>query len=160
MRRKVAAGMLALFAGLGAAAALAREQSADPGTASYAEARLGSLRVVAGVRVTAREADLRGTWLDAAVACTASRRLRVSVLVDAAWEGRSRRVTRSGSFLAPNCGEGGPSVGFTLTARQAGLACPDGRWRPGRYSSTARTREPTRALQATASLVWTTTRRC
>ncbi|HSC91971.1 MAG TPA: hypothetical protein VLB86_10000 [Gaiellaceae bacterium] len=161
MNRRVLASALALTVGLGAVAALAASKPADDGTAAYAEARLRSLRVLAGARVTEREADLRGAWLDGAVACTVDRRLGVSVLVDAAATGgKHHRVRRGGSFLAPNCAEGGPNVGFTLTARRIGLACPDGRWRPGRYSFTTTTREPTRALRATASLVWTTARRC
>lgn len=129
-------------------------------TAAYGEARLGSLRVLGGVRVTSREADLRGGWLDAAVPCTAQRRLRLSVVVDGPGGAARRRVTRTGTFLAPNCGESGPSVGFTLAARRLGLACADGSWKPGRYSFLTTTTEPTRRLQASASLVRTVSDRC
>jgi hypothetical protein len=41
-----------------------------------------------------------------------------------------RRVARSGVFKSANCAEGGPNVGFTLTARKLGFACSDGTWKP------------------------------
>jgi hypothetical protein len=149
------AAVVVAAVGLGATSA-----DRSPETAAYGEARLGSLRVLAGVRVTSGEADLRGGWLDAAAPCTAQRRLRLSVLVDGPAGAARRRVTRAGTFLAPNCGEGGPSVGFTLAARRIGLACPGGRWKPGRYSFLTTTTEPMRGLRASASLVRTVTARC
>jgi hypothetical protein len=162
--RRVVASRIALLAGVALAAAgvagAARHATAPAETDAYADARLGSLRVGSGVRMTARAADLRGMWIDESVACDANRRLRVAVLVDWSRATAHRRVTRSGTFLAPNCGEGGPNVGFTVTARVARLACPDGRWRPGRYSLTTATTEPTKALRATASLVVTSSRPC
>jgi hypothetical protein len=153
-RAAVAAALLAAM-GIGAAGG-----DQPPDTAAYGEARLGSLRVLAGVRVTTREVDLRGGWLDAGVPCTTQRRLRQSVVVEGPPATAHRRVTRTGTFLAPNCGEGGPSVGYTLTARRLGLACADGRWKPGRYSFLTTTSEPTRRLQASASLVRTASGRC
>ena len=154
LRAAVAAAVVAAV-GLGAAG---DDRSME--TAAYGEARLGSLRVLGGVRVTSREADLRGGWLDAAVPCTTQRRLRLSVVVDGPAGTAHRRVTRTGTFLAPNCGESGPSVGFTLAARRLGLACADGSWKPGRYSFLTTTTEPTRRLQASASLVRTVSDRC
>jgi hypothetical protein len=138
----------------------ARRAAPVPDTAAYGEARLGSLRVVSGVRVTPTGVDLRGTWLDATAGCRTNRRLRIAAVVDYAGGAAPRRVGRGGSFSAPNGGEGGPSVGFTLTARAAGLACADGRWRPGRYSFATTTTEPTRALRAVASVVWVASRAC
>lgn len=161
---RVVAQRLALLAAVGlvAAGVAGGAHRATPAaeTAAYGEARLGPLRVVSGARVTARAVDLRGTWLDATVGCGTSRRLRIAAVADYAGAAAPRRVRRAGSFSAPNCGEGGPSVGFTLTARAVGLACADGRWRPGRYSFTTTTTETTKALRAVASLVWASSRAC
>ncbi|MGE5690193.1 MAG: hypothetical protein ACM33B_06520 [Pseudomonadota bacterium] len=162
--RRVVVSRIALLAAVALAAAgvagAALHASAPAETDAYGDARLGSLRVGSGVRMTARDADLRGMWIDESVACDTNRRLRVAVLIDWSRGVAHRRVTRSGAFLAPNCGEGGPNVGFTLTARAARLACADGRWRPGRYSLMTTTTEPTKALRAAASLVLTATRPC
>ena len=46
------------------------------------------------------------------------------------------------------------------TNAQLGLACADGSWKPGRYSFLTTTTEPTRRLQASASLVRTVSDRC
>ena len=89
-----------------------------------------------------------------------SRPLRVRVLVDRVVGGKTNRVPRSGTFPGTNCAEGGPNVGFTLEARSIGLACANGRWKPGRYHFLTRAREPKRKLEASASLDWTNTRRC
>lgn len=153
-------GLLGVVALVAAGAAGGARLAASPDEpAAYGEARLGPLRVVSGVRVTARTVDLRGMWQQTG-SCAANRRLRVAGLVEFARGAAHRRVTRTGTFVAPNCSEGGPNVGFTLSARAARLACPDGRWRPGRYSFSTTTTEPTKALRAVASLVWTSTRAC
>jgi hypothetical protein len=56
---------------------------------------------------------MRGVWNDEHVRCSARRRLAVTMLVDHG----GRRVSRSGRFLDGNRSEGGPNVGFTLSAR-------------------------------------------
>ena len=145
-------GKAALLLGIAAVAA------GEPTT--FGTARLGTLTVTASVVVTPRSVDMRGVWNDTKVPCTVSRRLRVRVLVDRVASGRTKRVVRSGTFRDPNCAEGGPNVGFTLAARAVGLACPDGRWKPGLYHFLTRAKEPKRGLEALASLDWTNTRRC
>jgi len=127
---------------------------------SFGSARLGSLTVTASVLVSPKAVDMRGVWNDTKAACTASRPLRVSVLVDRVAGGKTTRVRRAATFRDTNCAEGGPNVGFTLGARSIGLACPNGRWKPGLYHFLTRAREPKKHLEATASLDWTNTRRC
>jgi hypothetical protein len=127
---------------------------------SFGGARLGSLTVTASVLVSPKAVDMRGVWNDTKVPCTVSRPLRVRVLVDRVTGGKTTRVRRAGTFRDTNCAEGGPNVGFTLTARRIGLACPNGRWKPGLYHFLTRAREPKKQLEATTSLDWTNTRRC
>jgi hypothetical protein len=145
-------GKTALLLGVAAAA------GGEPG--SFGTARLGTLTVTASVLVSPKAADMRGVWNDTKVPCTVSRRLRVRVLVDRVAAGKTTRVIRSGTFRDPNCAEGGPNVGFTLKARSIGLACPNGRWKPGLYHFLTRAKEPKRGLEGSASLDWTNTRRC
>jgi hypothetical protein len=145
-------GKTALLLGVAAAA------GGEP--ASFGTARLGTLTVTASVLVSPKAADMRGVWNDTKVPCTVSRRLRVRVLVDRVAAGKTTRVIRSGTFRDPNCAEGGPNVGFTLKARAAGMACPNGRWKPGLYHFLTRAKEPKRGLEASASLDWTNTTRC
>ena len=132
--------------------------SAEPTT--FATARLGTLTVTASVVVGPKTVDMRGVWNDTKVPCTVSRRLRVRVLIDRVASGKTKRVVRSGTFRDSNCAEGGPNVGFTISARAVGLACPNGRWKPGLYHFLTRAKEPKRGLEASASLDWTNTRRC
>ena len=132
--------------------------SGEPST--FGTARLGSLTVTAGVVVGPKDVDMRGVWNDPKVPCTVSRRLRVRVLIDRVVGGKTQRIRRSGAFRDPNCAEGGPNVGFTLKARRIGLACPNGRWKPGLYHFLTRAKEPKRRLEAQASLDWTNGRRC
>lgn len=112
---------------------------------SVGTARLGTLTVTASVLVSPKAADLRAVWNDIKAPCAESRQLR---------------VRRAGTFPDMNCAEGGPNVGFTLSARAADMACPNGRWKPGLYHFLTRAREPKRGLEASASLDWTNTRRC
>ena len=133
--------------------------AADEPTA-FGTARLDSLTVTASVLVGPKTVDMRGVWNDTKVPCTVSRRLRVRVLVDRLAGGKTKRVVRSGTFADSNCAEGGPNVGFTLKARSVGLACPNGRWKPGLYHFLTRAKELKRGLEASASLDWTNTRRC
>jgi hypothetical protein len=139
---------------LGAAAVAAGEPS------TFGIARLGSLTVTASVVIGPKDVDMRGVWNDPKVPCTVSRRLRVRVLIDRVVGGKTQRVRRSGTFRDANCAEGGPNVGFTLKAHAIGLACPNGRWKPGLYHFLTRAREPKRQLEASASLDWTNNRRC
>jgi hypothetical protein len=128
--------------------------------AAFGTARLGSLTVTASVLVGAKAVDMRGVWNDTKVPCTVSRPLRVRILVDRVAGGKTTRVRRAGTFRDTNCAEGGPNVGFTLKARAVGLACPNGRWKPGLYHFLTRAKEPKRQLEASASLDWTNTRPC
>jgi hypothetical protein len=145
-------GKLALLLGIAAVG------SAEP--TAFGTARLGTLTVTASVVVGPKAVDMRGVWNDTKVPCTVSRRLRVRVLVDRVASGKTKRVVRSGRFRDPNCAEGGPNVGFTLTARAVGMACPNGRWRPGLYHFLTRAKEPKRGLEASASLDWQNSRPC
>jgi hypothetical protein len=134
---------------LAAAAAAIDEPSAS------ATATSGSLQVISGALVLPRSVELKGVWLDESIACTTSRRLRVAVEVSyVPPTGRPRRIARSRTGMVMNCAEGGPNFGFQLTARGLRLACPGGRWRPGRYDFVTRTTETGSGLQATASLGW------
>jgi hypothetical protein len=142
-------------AGLGLAAATA---SAAGEPTAYGHAQLGSLSVVSGVLVTRMAADMRGVWNDEHVSCKTTRLLAVKILIDHVPSGK--RIARSGRFKDANCAEGGPNVGFTITARKAGLACPNGAWKPGRYDFVTTTLEPTRKLLATASVLWTNVKPC
>jgi hypothetical protein len=145
-------GKTALLLGIAAVA------GGEPTT--FGTARLGTLTVTAGVLVSPKAAEMRGVWNDTKAPCTESRRLRVRVLVDRVASGKTKRVMRSGTFRDTNCAEGGPNVGFTVNARAVGLACPDGRWKPGLYHFLTRTKEPKRGLEALASIDWTNSRRC
>jgi hypothetical protein len=127
---------------------------------SFGSARLGTLTVTTSVLVSPKAVDMRAVWNDTKAPCTENRRLRVRVLVDRVAAGKTTRVRRAGTFRDANCAEGGPNVGFTLSARAAGMACPNGRWKPGLYHFLTRAREPKRGLEASVSPDWTNTRRC
>jgi hypothetical protein len=146
---------LALAAALALPAATA---SAAGEPTAYAHAQLGSLSVVSGVLVSRTAADMRGVWSDEHLSCKTTRLLTVKILIDHGPSGQ--RFARAGRFKDGNCAEGGPNVGFTITARQAGLACKSGAWRPGRYDFVTSTTEPTKNLLATASLLWTNLKPC
>src|SRR5437660_12007462 len=108
------------------ALAFAARAAAAGEPATYAHAQLGSLSVVSGVLVSRTAADMRGVWNDEHVKCAVTRRLTVRILIDHFPTGK--RISRAGRFKDGNCAEGGPNVGFTMTARRAGLACPNGAW--------------------------------
>jgi hypothetical protein len=138
--------------------ALAASASAAGEPTAYAHAQLGSLSVVSGVLVSRSAADMRGVWNDEHVSCKTTRYLTVKILID--YSPTGKRFARTGRFKDVNCAEGGPNVGFTITARQAGFTCPSGAWKPGRYDFVTTTTEPTRKLLATASLLWTNLKPC
>lgn len=144
------------------ALALAGSAAAQDLPSAYATAEKGTLKVVAGVLVTAKGAELKGVWLDGTKGCLAKRTLAVSILVDRVPKpgGATTRVRRSRSGPVDNCAEGGPNFGYDLTARAARMACPDGRWKPGYYSFVTRVRDRTSGLVAQASLHYEATRAC
>ena len=150
-----------LVAGLAALVASAAASAAGEPPTAAGSARLGTLTVTSGILVSPTSADLRGVWNDTRVACSVSRRLavRVDVYYRAFGTTGSHR-RRSGSFADANCAEGGPNVGFSLTARALRYACADGRWKPGRIDFVVKTTEPARGLRATASLSWANTALC
>lgn len=153
---RLLAVVLVSFAGSAAFAQAAGEPF------STADAHLGTLHVTSAVYVRPKSVDLMGVWQDTKVKCTVSRRLKVKGEVDfIPFGGTPRRpFVRTRTFLDVNCAEGGPNVGFTVTAKQLGLACPNGTWRPARYNFLTRTTEPTKKLSATASVNWAKTPRC
>src|SRR3990172_12712375 len=66
---------------------------------AYGMAQKGTLKVVAGVLVTAKGAELKGVWLDDTKGCLVKRTLTVSILVDRVPTpgGATTRVRRSPS---------------------------------------------------------------
>lgn len=76
---------------------------------------------------------MKGVWLDATQLCNTRRTLRVSIRIDlVSAAGKTTRLRRARTGLVENCAEGGPSFGFDLAPRAYRMACPNGRWRPGR----------------------------
>ena len=145
---------------IGLAAAGGAAAAGEPPTA-YGDAYLGSLHVTSGILVSPTAVDMRGVWLDTKVGCSVTRRLTVKAQVYLTPFGTTgTRRARVGIFADANCAEGGPNVGFTVSARKLGYACPNGRWKPGRLNFVVATTEPTRRLRATASLSWANTTRC
>jgi hypothetical protein len=149
MRLTILAAAAAAALVLAAAAAAVDEPSAS------ATATNGTLEVISGVLVLPRAVELKGVWIDESVVCTTNRTLRVAIEVSfIPPTGRPRRIGRTRTGTVMNCAEGGPNFGFQLTARGLRLACPNGRWRPGRYDFVTRTTETGSGLRSTASLGW------
>ncbi|MEX2210334.1 MAG: hypothetical protein WD689_01025 [Gaiellaceae bacterium] len=146
---------VALLALLVVPAALAADRPA-----ATAVAERGSQKVVSRVLLSERGGELKGTWYDTKVPCTANRQLRVSYLADLVVGAKTTRKRGAKTGPAPNCAEGGPNFGFDVTARGFGMACPSGRWKPGRYAITVRTFDPVSELRAVASLYYQEARRC
>jgi hypothetical protein len=133
---------------------------ADEPTA-FGSAKAGSLAVTSGVFVEAKGVGLRGVWLDQSLPCTAKRSLRIHAVVDfVPPTEQARAAGRTRTFSDANCAEGGPNVGFQLSARKLGFACPDGTWKPARYNFLTRTTETRRKVTALASLIWIKRGRC
>ena len=124
-------------------------------------AQRGSLKVVANVLFTPKGGEMKGVWLDAARPCRERRRLTVRMQIDLV---RSDGSTKRARFVrlgfVDNCAEGGPNFGFDLTPRSYGMACQNGRWKPGRYALTTKTTDVRTGLIAQASLYHQVTRRC
>ena len=140
------------------AAAPAASAASDPGT--FGVARDGRLTVSSSVLVSNKGVEMMGGWTNDAQACTLERRLRVRINIERT-RGNVSQVTgdvRSGPVM--NCAEGGPNFGFQLTAADAGMACPDGRWRPGRYDFVTDTLHRARGLRAIATLFFRETDPC
>lgn len=155
MRRATLVTFVALLASAATVPA-----SVEPPTAA-GDAKLGTLHVTSGIIVLPSSAELRGGWQDPKAGCATTRRLTVRADIyyrPFGKEGTHRR--RSGTFRIANCAEGGPNVGFTLTARRLGYGCPSGRWQPGRLDFVVHTSEPSRGVTATASLSWANAVRC
>src|SRR3990172_7629664 len=129
---------------------------------AYGMAQKGSFKVVAGVLVTAQEAELKGVWLDDTKGCLVKRTLAVSILVDRGGKpgGATTRLRRSRSGAVDNCAEGGPNFGYDLTARAARMPARTGRWKPGYYSFETTVRDRASGLVAQASLHFEATRAC
>ncbi|MGI8605820.1 MAG: hypothetical protein ACR2L0_01500 [Gaiellaceae bacterium] len=127
--------------------------SAEPAT--FATARDGSLDVTSSIFVTSRAVDQRGGWIDESKPCTAFRALRVRAEIHFTRpNGTGVHRTRTRRSAVMNCAEGGPNLGFTRRATSAGLACPDGRWRPGRYDFVTRTTHLASGLVSLGTLSW------
>lgn len=148
--------VLALAGVAGALVAAAPAQGALDPPQVFASAEQGDLLVVSSVLVFRTGADMRGVWLDESIGCDQWRRIRVRVTVSFTAPGasQSRIVGRRKTRVIQNCAEGGPNTGFTVGARGLGFDCPSGRWRPGRYDFTTRTRHFASGLVATASVGW------
>jgi hypothetical protein len=150
--RVLAAALVLALAGPAAAA--------DEPTA-YGVAQRGSLKVVANVLLGPTGGEMKGVWLDATRSCRERRTLAVSIRVDlVSPAGKTTRLTRSRRGPVENCAEGGPSFGYDLAPPAYGMACANGRWRPGRYSLTTTVRDLRSGLSAQASLYRQVTRRC
>jgi hypothetical protein len=152
MRRFTIRGLVLATAVAGALAAAA-PALAEPEV--FASAVNGDLEVSSSILVSAKATDMRGGWLDETLPCASWRRLKVSVIIERVpGSGGARVVRKNKSRLVMNCAEGGPNMGFSLTARRLGMACPDGSWKPGRYSLATTTEHLASGLKAIASLGW------
>lgn len=157
MRTRLVSAVLGLAV---AAACPAAAPASNHEPFAFGQAERGSLKVVSGAFVGARSADLQGVWLDETVGCDQWRTLSVNVLIDYSRGGVTRRVSRRRAGAVRNCAEGGPNFGFSIRARPNGLACPNGRWKPGFYTFVVRTRHRASGVMALVSLAWSNTVRC
>ena len=123
---------------------------ADPNM--FASAQRGPLLVSSSALVANRNVEMMGGWNNDRVACNATRRLTVRILIDRVRGGNTDRVRRQKTGRVTNCAEGGPNFGFILRAADVGLACPDGSWRPGRYDFVTNTLHHGSGLRAIGSL--------
>jgi hypothetical protein len=150
-----------VFSAAVAAALLAAAPAAalaDPN--SFAAARKGSLLVASSALVGNRNVEMMGGWTNDKVACSASRRLTVKILIDRVRGGKTDRVRRRKTGRVTNCAEGGPNFGFVIRAADVGLACPDGSWRPGRYDFVTNTLHHSSRVRAISTLFFRITDPC
>jgi hypothetical protein len=148
--------LLAVLALAAAAPAIAADLPEATGMAQR-----GSLKVVSRVLLSPAGGEMKGIWLDDKATCLTKRTLRVSIQIDlVSAAGKTTRITRARSGSIDNCAEGGPNFGFDLRPRAYGMACANGRWKPGRYSMTVKTTHVRSGLIAQASLYHQITRPC
>lgn len=142
------------------ASAVASDRVADVDwPASYGIAQRGSFKVVSVVRLEPKGGEMKGVWLDGKRGCLDTRTLRVAIHIDlVSAAGTTTRVRRSKSGAVDNCAEGGPNYGFDLAPKAYGMACANGRWKPGRYALTTKTTDVRSGLVAQASLYHQVTR--
>ena len=151
--------MRTLIALLGLALVGPAAAADDP--AAYGIAQRGSLKVVSNVLLAQKGGEMKGVWLDGKQGCRVRRTLRVSIQIDlVSPAGKTTRIKRSKRALVDNCAEGGPNYGYDLAPKAYGMACANGRWRPGRYSLTTKTLDVRSGISAQASLYHHVTRRC
>ena len=129
---------------------------------TFGISRKGQLDVVSSILTTHRAVDMRGGWFHDGVSCLAWRRLDVRVLVEYQAPGSqtSQRFRARKVRSTMNCAEGGPNMGFSLTATRVGFACPNGTWKPGRYNLSTTTRHVATGSVAIATLDWTNRAGC
>jgi hypothetical protein len=131
----------------------------DP--SAFGIAQQGSFKLVSNVLLSPTGGEMKGVWLDGKRGCRDTRTLRVSIQIDlVSAAGKTMRIRRSRQAAVDNCAEGGPNFGFDLTPKRYGMACRNGRWKPGRYALTTRTTDVRTGLMAQASLYHQVTRRC
>jgi hypothetical protein len=152
-------GRRVVFAAAGAVAALALAapaQAAVSPPSAFSVAKRGNMNVFSSVLVFRNFVDMRGGWLDESIGCEQWRRIRVRVFIafTPAGADRSRFASRRKTRVVQNCAEGGPATGFTLRPSTLGWGCPNGRWRPGTYDFSTRTRHFATGLVSIASLNW------
>jgi hypothetical protein len=149
-----------LFTTIAVVGALALPATAGAEIAVFSEAKRERLHVVSSILLVRGSVDMMGGWFNNSISCAAERRLRVSVQIFRS-RGNSTDVFRASKRQrVANCAEGGPNVGFNVTAAEAGFACSDGRWRPGRYEFVTRTRHRASGVVSVAVLGWTKQRAC
>jgi hypothetical protein len=153
-----ARGVLVL--GIAAVTMLVAAPTAAAEPFTFAIAKDGQLFVSSSVLVGGRTVEMMGGWVNESQNCTRRRRLAVDVLIDRVRAGNTTRFEDERTGLVMNCAEGGPNFGFQLTATDVGMACPNGKWRPGRYSFDTSTLFRSRHLTAIASLSWVNRERC
>jgi hypothetical protein len=140
-----------------AAAALALSAPAALGAnepTAFATATSGNLNVVSDVLLAAASAEMKGVWFNDARPCSETRRLRVEVEVFYSRGTTTSRVRLAKTGRVANCAEGGPNFGFVFRPARHGLACPNGKWKPGSYSFLTTAKDLRSGLAASASLLW------
>lgn len=141
-------------------ATLALSATAGAEINSFAEARRGNLHVLSSVLLSGHSVDMRGGWFKTSLSCTAYRRLHVHAQIQRTTGHSSEATGNAKTRRVMNCAEGGPNVGFTFSPADAGMACPNGSWKPGRYDFLTRTRHVRSGVVAVATLGWTKKKAC
>lgn len=155
-----ARGVLALGGVVAAMLAIAPGASAVLAPGTFASARDGQLTVSSSILVSGRAAEMMGGWTNDAQPCSRERRLIVTIAIERVRGGTDQGFAGQTSGRVMNCAEGGPNFGFQVQASDAGMACPDGTWRRGRYDFVTNTLHRARGLRAIASLFFRETDPC